>query len=185
MPLEIEENLTVNLTAILKSGKLDMIMIALPFEEPGILTQALHDEPFKAVVPSDHRLAKKSRIDSAALTAEGVLLPYAGHCFRQQVLEACPELSRSDTEGLQGNSLETIHQMVASGLGITVMPSSAVTAKHQNKRLVVLEFTKPVPERRIALAWRKGFARPAVINMIHEAVGALRIPGLMAIGAGR
>nr|MBP8827510.1 hydrogen peroxide-inducible genes activator [Nitrospira sp.] len=185
MPLEIEENLTVNLTAMLKSGKLDVIMIALPFEEPGILTQALYDEPFKAVVPADHRLAKRSKIDSALLSTERVLLPHAGHCFRQQVLESCPELSRSDTESLQGNSLETIRQMVASGLGITVMPCSAVTAKHQSKRLAVLEFMKPVPERRIALAWRKGFTRPAVIPVIQEAVGALKIPGLMAIASGQ
>jgi len=183
MPLEIEENLTVNLIAMLKSGKLDVIMIALPFEEPGILT--LYDEPFKAVVPADHRLAKRSKIDSALLSTERVLLPHAGHCFRQQVLESCPELSRSDTESLQGNSLETIRQMVASGLGITVMPCSAVTAKHQNKRLAVLEFMKPVPERRIALAWRKGFTRPAVIPVIQDAVGALKIPGLMAIASGR
>jgi hydroxyisourate hydrolase len=184
MPLEIEENLTVNLTAMLKSGKLDVIMIALPFEEPGILTQALYDEPFKAVVPADHRLAKRSKIDSALLSTERVLLPHAGHCFRQQVLESCPELSRSDTESLQGNSLETIRQMVASGLGITVMPCSAVTAKHQNKRLAVLEFMKPVPERRIALAWRKGFTRPSVIPVIQDAVAALKIPGLMAIASG-
>lgn len=184
MPLEIEENLTVNLTAMLKSGKLDVILIALPFEEPGILTQALYDEAFKAVVPSDHRLARKTRIDAALLSTERVLLPHAGHCFRQQVLESCPELSRSDTENLQGNSLETIRQMVASGLGITVLPASAVTAKHQNKRLAVLDFMKPVPERRIALAWRKGFARPAVIPVIHEAVGAVKIPGLTAIGSG-
>ena len=181
MPLEIEENLTVNLTAMLKSGKLDVIMIALPFEEPGIFTQALYDEPFKAVVPSDHPLAKRTKIDAALLTRERVLLPHAGHCFRQQVLQSCPELSRSDTESLQGNSLETIRQMVASGLGITVMPSSAVTAKHQNKRLAILEFSKPVPERRIALAWRRGFARPAVIAVIQEAVGALKISGLVAI----
>lgn len=181
MPLEIEENLTATLTAMLKSGKLDVIMIALPFEAPGILTQALYDEPFKAVVPVDHRLAKKSTIDSTALSGERVLLPHAGHCFRQQVLESCPELSRSDTEGLQGNSLETIRQMVASGLGITVMPSSAVTARHLNKRLAVLPFTKPVPERRIALAWRKGFARPAVIKVIQEAVSQLKIPGLTPI----
>ena len=183
MPLEIEENLTVNLTAMLKSGKLDVIMIALPFEEPGIFTRALYDEPFKAVVPPDHRLAKKTKIDAALLTSERVLWPLAGHCFRQQVLESCPELSRSDTESLQGNSLETIRQMVASGLGITVMPSSAVTVKHQNKRLTVLEFTKPVPERRIALAWRRGYARPAVIAVIQEAVSALKIPGLVAIAA--
>ncbi|HET9963294.1 MAG TPA: hydrogen peroxide-inducible genes activator [Nitrospiraceae bacterium] len=178
MPLEIEENLTVNLTAMLKNGRLDVIMIAFPFQEPGILTQPLYDEPFKALVPSDHPFAKKSRLDSALLTKERVLLPHAGHCFRQQVLDSCPELSRSDTEGLQGNSLETIRHMVASGLGITVMPASAVTAKHRNDRLAVVQFAKPVPERRIALAWRKGFARPAVIEVIREAVKAVRIPDL-------
>ena len=185
MPLEIEENLTVNLTAMLQSGKLDVIMIALPFEERGIVTQALYDEPFKAVVPSDHRLAKRAKIDVAWLVSERVLLPHAGHCFRQQVLQSCPELSRSDTESLQGNSLETIRQMVASGLGITVMPCSAVTVKHHNRRLAVLEFMKPVPERRIALAWRKGFTRPAVIKVIHDAVRAVRISGLVAIEPAR
>lgn len=178
MPLQIEENLTINLTAMLKSGRLDVIMIALPFSEPGILTQALYDEPFKAVVPADHHLAKKSRLDARALTGERVLLPHAGHCFRQQVLEACPELSRSDTEGLQGNSLETIRHMVASGLGITVMPCSAVTAKHHNKRLAVVDFEKPVPERRIGLAWRKGFTRPDAVTAVREAVRALKIPEL-------
>jgi LysR family hydrogen peroxide-inducible transcriptional activator len=178
MPIEIEENLTANLTAMLKSGKIDVIMIALPFDEPGILTQALYDEPFKAVVPIDHPFARKSRLDSKALSGERVLLPHAGHCFRQQVLESCPELSRADTEGLQGNSLETIRQMVASGLGVTVMPCSAVTAKHHNKRLAVVDFQKPVPERRIGLAWRKGFTRPDAITAIQEAVCALKIPEL-------
>lgn len=178
MPLEIEENLTVNLTAMLKSGKLDVIMIALPFEAPGIFTRALYDEPFKAVVPADHPFAKKTRLDSRALSGERVLLPHAGHCFRQQVLETCPELSRSDAEGLQGSSLETIRQMVASGLGITVMPCSAVTAKHHNKRLAVVDFGKPVPGRRIGLAWRKGFTRPDAVAAIQESVHALKLPGL-------
>ena len=178
MPLEIEENLTVNLTAMLKSGKLDVIMIALPFEEPGIFTRALYDEPFKAVVPADHPFAKKSRLDSRALSGERVLLPHAGHCFRQQVLETCPELSRSDAEGLQGRSLETIRQMVASGLGITVMPCSALTAKYHNKRLAVVDFGKPVPGRRIGLAWRKGFTRPDAVTAIQESVRALKLPGL-------
>ncbi len=183
MPLEIEENLTANLSAMLKNGKLDVIMVAFPFDEPGILTRPLYDEPFKAVVPADHPLAKKTKIDPAVLSTERVLLPHAGHCFRQQVLDSCPELSRSDTEGLQGNSLETIRQMVASGLGITVMPASAVTAKYQNKRLVAVDFMKPVPERRIGLAWRKGFARPAVIEAIREAIQTLKIPELTALPA--
>jgi LysR family hydrogen peroxide-inducible transcriptional activator len=178
MPLEIEENLTVNLSRMLKSGKLDVIMIALPFDEPGILTRALYDEPFKAVVPVNHPWAKKSRIDSRALAGQQVLLPHAGHCFRQQVLDSCPELSRSDNEGIQGNSLETIRQMVASGLGITVLPCSALTAKHHNKRLAVVPFTDPVPQRRIGLAWRTGFPRPAAIEAVTDAVQSLKIAGL-------
>ena len=178
MPLEIEENLTVNLVAMLKSGKLDVIMIALPFEEPGLMTQALYDEPFKALVPVGHPWQKKKVIDSRQLGTERVLLPHAGHCFRQQVLDSCPELSRSDAEGWQGNSLETIRQMVASGLGITVMPCSALTSKYQSKRLAAIELAKPVPGRRIGLAWRRGFTRPQVIETITEAVRDLKIAGL-------
>jgi LysR family transcriptional regulator, hydrogen peroxide-inducible genes activator len=178
MPLELEENLTLNLTGMLKSGKLDVIMIALPFDEPAIMTQALYDEPFKVLVPVGHPWQKKKLIDSRQLGSEKVLLPHAGHCFRQQVLDACPELSRSDAEGWQGNSLETIRQMVASGLGITVLPCSALTRKYENKRLVTIDLAKPVPGRRIGLAWRRGFTRPQVIEVIRDAVRALKVPGL-------
>ena len=178
MPLEIEESLTANLTAMLKNGRLDVIMLALPFDEPGILTQALYDEPFKAVVPVGHRWEHKKQLDARELEGEKVLLLHAGHCFRQQVLDSCPELSRSDAEGIQGNSLETIRQMVASGLGITVLPCSALTKKHHNKRLVALSLMKPVPGRRIGLAWRRGFTRPRVIDVIRKAVQSLKIPDL-------
>lgn len=178
MPLEIEENLTANLSAMLKSGKLDAVILALPFDEPGIVTQPLYAEPFKVVVPVTHPWAKKSRIDAGQLGKEKVLLPHAGHCFRRQVLEACPEVSRSDTEGIQGNSLETIRQMVASGLGITVLPCSALTPKHQPKRLVAVKFAEPIPERTIGLAWRKGFARPVALQVIRESVQAVKVPEL-------
>jgi LysR family hydrogen peroxide-inducible transcriptional activator len=178
MPLELEENLTQNLVGMLKNGKLDVIMIALPFEELGILTTALYDEPFQAVVPAGHPWQKKKLLDSSQLGSEKVLLPHAGHCFRQQVLDACPELSRSDAEGWQGNSLETIRQMVVSGFGITVMPCSALTPKYQNKRLIAIKLAEPVPGRRIGLAWRRGFTRPQVIDVIRGAIQALKIPGL-------
>ncbi|MFO0698445.1 MAG: LysR substrate-binding domain-containing protein [Nitrospira sp.] len=181
MPLELEENLTQNLVGMLKSGKLDVIMIALPFEEAGILTTALYDEPFHALVPAGHPWQKKKLLDSRQLGSEKVLLPHAGHCFRQQVLEACPELSRSDAEGWQGNSLETIRQMVVSGFGITVMPCSALTTKYQNKRLIAIKLAEPVPGRRIGLAWRRGYTRPQVIEVLREAVQALKIPGLSMV----
>jgi len=181
MPLELEENLTQNLAGMLKSGKLDVIIIALPFDEPAILTTTLYDEPFKVLVPVGHPWQKKKLLDSRQLSSEKVLLPHAGHCFRQQVLEACPELSRSDAEGWQGNSLETIRQMVASGLGITVLPCSALTAKYDNKRLISIKFEDPVPGRRIGLAWRRGFTRPQVIEVIREAVRSLKVPGLQMV----
>lgn len=178
MPLEIEESLTANLTAMLKNGKLDVIMVALPFDEPNILTRGLYDEPFKTVVPVGHRWERKKHIDARELEGEKVLLLHAGHCFRQQVLDSCPELSRSDAEGIQGSSLETIRQMVASGLGITVLPCSALTKRHDNKRLIALSLMRPVPGRRIGLAWRRGFTRPRVIDVIQKAVQSLKIPDL-------
>jgi LysR family hydrogen peroxide-inducible transcriptional activator len=178
MPLELEENLTQNLVGMLKNGKLDVIMIALPFEEPGILTSALYDEPFQAVVPVGHPWQKRKLLDPRQLDVEKVLLPHAGHCFRQQVLDACPELSRSDAGGWQGNSLDTIRQMVVSGLGITVLPCSALTPKYQNKRLIAIKLADPAPGRRIGLAWRRGFTRPQVIQIIRGAVHALKVPGL-------
>ncbi|MBH0205084.1 MAG: hydrogen peroxide-inducible genes activator [Nitrospira sp.] len=181
MPLELEENLTLNLAGMLKSGKLDVIMIALPFDEPAIVTQALYDEPFKVVIPAGHPWKKKKLIDSRQLASEKVLLPHAGHCFRQQVLDSCPELSRSDTESWQGNSLETIRQMVASGLGITVLPASALTLKYESNRLIAIEMARPVPGRRIGLAWRRGFTRPRVIDVVRDAVHALNIPGLTMV----
>jgi LysR family transcriptional regulator, hydrogen peroxide-inducible genes activator len=178
MPLEIEENLTANLTAMLKHGKLDAIIMALPFEEPGIVTHPIYEEEFKLVVPVNHPWVKRKAIDSRTLGNEKVILPHAGHCFRFQVLEACPELSRSDMEGMQGNSLETIRHMVASGLGITVFPCSALTPKYHNKRLTALPFMKPVPARQIGLAWRRGFARPDALKVVADSIRTLRSTGL-------
>ena len=122
--------------------------------------------------------AKKSSIDRKDLVTEKVFLPRAGHCFRGQVLDACPEVSRSDGDGLQGNSLEAIRQMVASGLAITVLPCSAVAARHAHPRLVAIRFAGPVPERAIGLAWRKAFTRPGAVRVIRESVPTLRILGL-------
>lgn len=141
----------------------------------------MYGEPFKVLVPTGHPWQKKKLIDPRQLSSEKVLLPHAGHCFRQQVVAACPELSRSDAEGWQGNSLETIRQMVASGLGITVLPASALILKYESNRLIAIEIARPVPGRRIGFAWRRGFTRPRVIDVIREAVHALNIPGLTMV----
>jgi LysR family hydrogen peroxide-inducible transcriptional activator len=169
MPLEIEENLTANLEVQLKNGVIDAAVIALPFDLPGIQTETLYDEDFSVVVPLNHHWAKRKQIHAEELSDEKVLLLNSGHCFSNQVTQACPELSRKG-EVLQGNSLETIRNMVASNLGITVLPATATVARYENPLLKVIPFAKPRPTRRIAIAWRKSFVRTQAIDKLIEAI---------------
>jgi LysR family transcriptional regulator, hydrogen peroxide-inducible genes activator len=174
MPLEIEENITEQLEAALKTGRIDAAIIALPFQPPGIATEFLYEEPFQVVVPQRHPWAKRKTIEPSELAGEHTILLNVGHCFRDQVLESCPELNRGDAPVTRSNSLETIRNMVASGLGISVLPRDALTPKYHSRLVVPVPFAKPVPSRRIALAYRKSFPRPAAIAAIREAVAACR-----------
>jgi LysR family hydrogen peroxide-inducible transcriptional activator len=178
MALEVEENITANLEALLRNGKLDVIIIALPFGDGGILTRALYDEVFEVVVNNDHRWVARRSIKPAELAAEKVLLLDSGHCFSNQVAEACPDLQRKGAEIQRGTSLETIRNMVASGLGITVLPASSNSARYRSKLLSVIPFTQPMPSRRIALAWRKSFARTQAVDALAQAVAQAKITGI-------
>lgn len=177
MPLEVEENITANLDTQLRNGRLDVIVIALPFGDAGILTRPLYDEPFEVVVSNEHRWASRRSIKPAELGDEKVLLLDSGHCYSNQVAEACPE-SRKSGNVQHGTSLETIRNMVASGLGITVLPASANSTRYRSKLLSVIPFTKPAPSRRIALAWRKSFARTQAVEALAQAVAQARITGI-------
>jgi len=178
MPLEIEENITANLDMLLRNGKLDVIIIALPFGDGGIITKPLYDEPFEVVVNKEHRWSDRRSIKAQELASEKVLLLDSGHCFSNQVAEACPELSRKGADIQHGTSLETIRNMVASGLGITVLPASANSARYRSPLLKIIPFAKPIPSRRIALAWRKSFAREQAINMLIRAICQTRVVGI-------
>jgi LysR family transcriptional regulator, hydrogen peroxide-inducible genes activator len=169
MPLEVEENLTANLEIQLKTGVIDAAVVALPFTIPGIEVKPLYDEDFSVVVPINHHWANRKQIKPEELSEEKVLLLNSGHCFSNQVTQACPELSRKG-EVLQGNSLETIRNMVASNLGITVLPATATVARYENPLLKVIPFAKPVPTRRIAIAWRKSYVRTQAIEKLVEAI---------------
>ncbi len=174
MPLEIEENITEQLEAALKTGRIDAAIIALPFQPPAIVTEFLYEEPFQVVVPQRHPWAKRKTIDPSELAGEHAILLNVGHCFRDQVLESCPELNRGDAPVTRSSSLETIRNMVASGLGVSVLPRDALTPKYHSRLVVPVPFAKPVPSRRIALAYRRSFPRPAAIAAIREAVAACR-----------
>lgn len=178
MPLEVEENITANLEVRLRNGKLDVILIALPFGDASILTRPLYDEPFSVVVNIEHRWFARRSIDAQELAGEKVLLLDNGHCFSNQVVEACPQLNRKGAEIQQGTSLETIRNMVASGLGITVLPASANSVRYRSPLLKIIPFAKPAPSRRIALAWRKSFARTQAIDALAQAITEARPTGV-------
>lgn len=172
MPLEVEENLTANLETQLKNGVIDAAIVALPFDVAGLQYKALYDEEFDVVVPVHHHWANRKYIKPEELSEERVLLLNSGHCFSNQVTQACPELSRKG-EILQGNSLETIRNMVASNLGITVLPCSATAARYNNPLITVIPFVSPAPTRRIAIAWRKSFVRLEAIETIAASIKAI------------
>ena len=185
MPLYIEENYTASLRQKLRHSELDAIIIALPFEEPEVVTLPLYDEPFVVLLPADHPLTEKEQVTAEEMAKEQLLLLGPGHCFRDQVLESCPPLVDAITKRAdngrpelvtEGSSLETIRHMVASGLGITVLPLSAATAiKYQEDILAVRPFAAPVPFRTVALAWRVTFPRPKAIDVLSLAASQCRV----------
>lgn len=185
MPLLLNENFTIKLLELLKNGEIDVAILALPLPESGVLIQPVYDEPFMVAVPKGHPWTRRKSIGADELKRETMLLLGTGHCFRDQVLEVCPELSRFSTgaEGIQktfeGSSLETIRHMVASGLGITVLPKTSVPEKPPRDSLIeYLPFKPPVPDRRVVLAWRKSFTRPAAVEALRRAILKCHLPGV-------
>ena len=187
MQLMIQENYTHRLAEMLKQGEVDAILVALPFAEPGVATRALYDEPFLVAVPQGHPLEKKKHISSDELAKESLLLLGSGHCFRDQVLDLCSSTQRSNrgalARTLEGGSLETIRQMVASGVGVTVLPSTSVAPGEgaSSDLIRVRPFTRPIPDRRVVLAWRKSFPRPEAIEVLRQAILECDLPQVTKI----
>ncbi|HPE71344.1 MAG TPA: LysR substrate-binding domain-containing protein [Candidatus Competibacter sp.] len=179
MPLQIEESYTAQLGERLKAGDLDVLILSLPFDEPGVMTQAVYEEPFVVLMPLGHPLEAATQVDAATLARQDLLLLGPGHCFRDQVLRFCPECNRLSVTSdnmqrtLEGSSLETIRLMVATGVGITVLPYTSVSGyAYPSDLLSVRPFEAPAPTRVVALAWRKSFPRQRVIALLAEAIHA-------------
>jgi LysR family hydrogen peroxide-inducible transcriptional activator len=189
MPLLLQENFTVRLLELLRQGELDAAIMALPLPEHGMSMQTLYDEPFVVAMPKHHSWTARKDISAEDLKSETMLLLGNGHCFRDQVLEVCPEMARFSTPGngmqrtFEGSSLETIRHMVASGVGLTVLPRTSVADMHdKNGMLRFLPFSAPVPSRRVVIVWRKSFTRRAAIDAICTAVAECDLPGVDMIG---
>lgn len=182
MPLILQENFTVRLVEMMRTGEIDVSILADPFDTTGLDTLPLYDEDFVVAVPKKHPWTKKQQIASVDLKQETMLLLGVGHCFRDQVLEVCPEAARfaANSAGIQktfeGSSLETIRHMVAEGLGITVLPRMSVLLD-DDPLLKFITFASPVPNRRIVLAWRKSFSRDRAIDALREVIHSVELPG--------
>ena len=194
MPLMLQENFTVKLLEMLRTGEIDCAILAEPFPDTGLALAQLYDEPFFAAVPTTHALAKQTTVSTDDLRQETMLLLGTGHCFRDHVLEVCPEFARfsSNAEGIrksfEGSSLETIRHMVAAGMGVTLVPrlsipEEAMRAKPARKKaedalVKYLPFEGDPPTRRVVLAWRRSFTRYEAIAALRNAIYACELPGV-------
>jgi LysR family hydrogen peroxide-inducible transcriptional activator len=179
MPLFIQEDFTANLQVKLQQGELDAIFISLPFTGAGIVTKVLFEEPFVALMRKDHPLAKQASVSVTDLAAEELLLLGKGHCFREQVTEACPHCYQTSGSQrmMEGSSLETLRHMVASGMGMTVLPATATQIQFYKSVLCTRPFKGQVPHRTIALAWRTSFPRPKAITALIKAMQGCSLHG--------
>ena len=185
MPLVLQENFTAKLVEMLRQGELDAAIMAQPFPQQGLLVQPLYDEAFVVAMPASHPWSNRKRINAADLKNQTMLLLGNGHCFRDQVLEVCPEMARFSTTGdgiartFEGSSLETIRHMVASGIGITVLPKASVPDMQAHDGLLrYVPFEDPVPTRRVVIAWRKSFTRRAAIDAVRDAMMSCDLHGV-------
>jgi LysR family hydrogen peroxide-inducible transcriptional activator len=182
MPLFIVESFTENLLERLKSSELDVLVLALPIEEPGLVAQPVYEEAFRTLVPAGHPWAKLKSLRPEQLLDEPLLMLGAGNCFRDQVLDLCTRASRGESpQVLEGSSLETIRHMVASGVGVTVMPASSVDGIPKDDPLLrVKSFVEPTPSRRVGLVWRSSFPRHKAIDVMRQALLECHLPGTTA-----
>ncbi|RRD58248.1 LysR family transcriptional regulator [Comamonadaceae bacterium OH2545_COT-014] len=206
MPLMLQEHFTARLLEMLRTGEIDCAILAEPFPDTGLALAPLYDEPFMAAVPASHPLAGAGRVTTTQLSNETMLLLGTGHCFRDHVLQVCPEFARfsSHADGIsksfEGSSLETIQHMVAAGMGITLVPRLAVPAAAlaapkkgaapQTSQTPLVRYlaveddegSQP-PTRRVVLAWRRSFTRYEAIAALRNAIYACALPGVKRLTA--
>ncbi|MCY7370946.1 MAG: LysR family transcriptional regulator [Polaromonas sp.] len=204
MPLMLQENFTVSLLESLRNGDIDCAILAEPFPDTNLAIAPLYDEPFMAAVPRAHALAGRASVSADEIKKETLLLLGNGHCFRDHVLEVCPEFARfsSDSDGIrrnfEGSSLETIKHMVAAGMGITLVPRLGVPKDEMPRAtpagkkapraraerpgdgslITYLPFHGHIPSRRVVLAWRRSFTRYEAIAALRNAIYACELPGV-------
>ena len=181
--LLIEEK-SDQLLARLRDGRLDAAILALPVHDEQMHTELLFEEPFVFAVPDTHPLASRRTVTLDALADQRLLLLEDGHCLRDQALDVCHLAGASETSGFQGTSLETLRQMVAANVGVTLLPMLAVkppVAQSPDIRLIGFDGPRP-PSRQIAMVWRRSSAMTGFLQALAGLCAGLP-PGLLDMPA--
>jgi len=169
--LLLVEDQTHRIEKQLLDGELDVLVLALPVENPVFEVQELFAEPFRMALPKEHDLARKKQVGVADLEGLSMLLLEDGHCLRAQVLDVCNTTGASEFSGFRASSLETLRQMVAAGTGITLIPELAVRRDLSAKgNIKYLPFKNPQPHRKLGLVWRKGSTRTQLFDKLAEII---------------
>lgn len=171
--LLVEEKSDV-LLARIREGKLDAALLALPVHDDQLHVEFLFEEPFVLAVPEGHALARRLSLSLKELADERLLLLADGHCLREQALDVCQLAGASEKTGFQATSLETLRQMVAANVGVTLLPALAVTppvARSDSIRL--LAFDDSTPSREIAMVWRRSSAMDNFLQRLAEVLRQL------------
>jgi LysR family hydrogen peroxide-inducible transcriptional activator len=168
--VELRETQTRMLLEELTRGALDVVMLALPVEEPEVETIALFDDPFLLAVPATDRRPAHARVNARDIDQRRLILLEEGHCLRDQALALCTSTGRDVSLG--ATSLATVMQMVANGYGVTLLPRVAVDVELRDQRVKLLRFTEPAPGRTVGLAWRRTSPRKADFVALGRIVAA-------------
>lgn len=169
--LYLREDLTERLLERLARGQLEAALLALPVDRPGLAERPLFDEPFLLAAPSGHRLSELPAVTNDDLATETLLLLEDGHCFRDQALEACRLQGGPTEDRFAATSLATLREMVAGGIGITLLPLLAACGRADDA-VAIRPFAAPAPSRRIGLVWRRNAARDHEIALLGDALAA-------------
>lgn len=169
--LMLYEYQTEPLLKRLRDGEIDLGILALPVNPEGLESRALYTEAFTVALPHNHPLASKSAIKVPDLKGHTLLLLEDGHCLRDQALEVCSRIEVREVEDFRATSLETLRQMVIAGLGVTLMPETAVQGPFGSQRgLTIRQFAKPTPTRTVGAVWRKSSTRTGAVAAVCDVI---------------
>src|SRR5580658_10402246 len=171
LELMLYEYQTAPMLEHLHAGDIDVGLLALPVNDEALASRELYEEPFVLALPESHRLATRAQVRVDDLDGETLLLLEDGHCLRDQALEICARSNVREKQDFRATSIETLRQMVAAGVGITLLPALASRGAYAHARgIVTRAFARPIPNRRIGAVWRKSSARAGAIAALIDQI---------------